>query len=202
MKRTLFTLVLMFTLVSTLYLPITFAQDYTQLSLPEGAKARLGKGTISGNIAYSPDGTQLAVESSIGIWIYSAETGEELDLLMGHTDEVRSVAFNPNGQTLASGSSNGTVLLWEITPTSPEPEKIAEDVNDDGVVNIVDLTLVASNFGETGTNAADVNSDGVVNIVDLTLVAAAFGNTAAALVLWGLDSEIVLYKSRCRVMAA
>ena len=29
-------------------------------------------------------------------------------------------------------------------------------------------------------NAADVNGDGVVNIVDLTLVAAAFGNTAAA----------------------
>ena len=59
-----------------------------------------------------------------------------------------------------------------------EPTHLPEDVNQDGVVNIVDLTLVASNFGQTGANAADVNGDGVVNIVDLTRVAAAFGNTA------------------------
>ena len=39
---------------------------------------------------------------------------------------------------------------------------------------------MAANFGATGQNAADINGDGVVNIIDLTLVAAAFGNTAAA----------------------
>ena len=71
-----------------------------------------------------------------------------------------------------------------------EPPQLPEDVNDDGVVNIVDLTLVASNFGATGTNAADVNGDGVVNIVDLTLVAAAFGNTASAPYAWEHNSEI------------
>ena len=61
-----------------------------------------------------------------------------------------------------------------------EPPQLPEDVNKDGVVNIVDLTLVAANFGATGLNAADVNGDGVVNIVDLTRIAAAFGRTAAA----------------------
>ena len=67
----------------------------------------------------------------------------------------------------------------EITePTHPTQR--LEDVNKDGVVNIVDLTLVASNFGESGENAADVNDDGVVNIVDLALVAAAFGGTNSA----------------------
>ena len=166
-------------MTSTPYLPNAFAQDYTQLSLPKGAKARLGKGSIN-EVAYSPDSTRLAVASSIGIWIYNAQTGEELDLLTGHTSLVHSVSFSPDGNTIASGSWDGTVLLWRLTPTSSEPERIAEDVNDDGIVNIVDLTLVASNFGETGANAADVNGDGVVNIVDLTLVAAAFGNTAAA----------------------
>ena len=40
--------------------PNTFAQDYTQLNLPEGAKALLSKGTIN-EIAYSLDGTRLAV---------------------------------------------------------------------------------------------------------------------------------------------
>ena len=72
------------------------------------------------------------------------------------------------------------MLLWELAPTSAASERLTEDVNNDGVVNIIDLTWVASNFGKTGPNAADVNNDGVVNIIDLTLVAAAFGNMASA----------------------
>ena len=53
------------------------------------------------------------------------------------------------------------------------------DVNADGVVNILDLTFVAANFGTTpaGDQAfnADVNGDGTVNILDLTLVASHLG---------------------------
>ena len=45
------------------------------------------------------------------------------------------------------------------------------DVNDDGVVNILDLVLVANALGET---EPDVNGDGVVNIQDLVIVANAF----------------------------
>ncbi len=54
------------------------------------------------------------------------------------------------------------------------------DLNDDGTINILDLVLVASSFGERGENDADVNDDGVVNILDLVLVAGAFGRSVAA----------------------
>ena len=57
----------------------------------------------------------------------------------------------------------------------------ASDVNIDGVVNILDLTLVAAHFGTTpaadqGLNS-DVNGDGIVNILDLTLIARHLGTT-------------------------
>ena len=50
----------------------TFAQDFTQSDLPEGAKARVDKGTIISEIAYSPDGKYLAVASGTEIWLYNA----------------------------------------------------------------------------------------------------------------------------------
>ena len=56
-----------------------------------------------------------------------------------------------------------------------EPATPPWDVNKDGVINILDLTLVAANFGQTGVTPADVNGDNVVNILDLTLVASHFG---------------------------
>ena len=45
------------------------------------------------------------------------------------------------------------------------------DVNGDGVVNVLDLVIVANAFGEA---APDVNGDGVVNVLDLVIVANSF----------------------------
>ena len=45
------------------------------------------------------------------------------------------------------------------------------DVNGDGIVNILDLVVVANAFGETDP---DINGDGTVNILDLVVVANAF----------------------------
>ena len=45
------------------------------------------------------------------------------------------------------------------------------DLNTDGIVNILDLVIVANAFGEA---APDLNGDGVVNVLDLVLVANSF----------------------------
>ena len=280
------------------------------------------------SVAFSPDGSTIATASSWDrtIYLLDAKTGTLNYTYIGHTDDIRSISFSPSGNTLASGSKDGTILLWELAPSttsnatvslspaspqSPavgeqltfslkiadaenvagyqatvsydttafryvesangdylpsgaffippvaegdtvtlaasslagesdgdgtlatltfeviavkastvrltdvlltdssgsssvpqienaeitEPPQLAEDVNRDGIVNIIDLTLVASNFGATGQNAADVNGDGVVNIIDLTLVAAVFGNTASAPEIWSFHLESIPARS-------
>ena len=113
MKAKLFSIFLTFIVFSIVSLPNTFAQyaAHTQFSLPEGAKARFGKGIIS-ELTYSPDGSLLAVGSSIGICLYDTETSQEVAVLAGHADLVFSASFSPDGTTLASGSGDGTIRLW------------------------------------------------------------------------------------------
>lgn len=114
MKSPLLPLIFTLILISISVLPNSLAQDVATSKLPEGVKMRFGKGIIY-DIEYAPDGTRLAVASSLGIWIYDVQTGQELDLLTGHTDPVRCIAFSPDGQTLASGSCDNTIRLWNTS---------------------------------------------------------------------------------------
>ena len=115
--KTTFLFPLTLLIVSSVSICPGFAQDmaYTQLSLPEGAKARLGKGSV-GEVTYSPDGSLLAVGTNIGIWLYDAKTTQELALLAGQMDWVYSLSFSPDGKTLASGDAwpDYKVLLWDV----------------------------------------------------------------------------------------
>ena len=81
-------------------------------------------------------------------------------------EEVQSVASGVVGAEHALPNLDGEMYL-RVKPQN------SADVNGDGMVNILDLTLVAQAFGKDGLDG-DVNGDGVVNVFDLVFVANQF----------------------------
>ena len=70
-----------------------------------------------GSVTFSPDGARLALgvgERKRGqVKVLDAESGQEIYALKGHEGLVSSVAFRPDGERIASGSHDTTILIWD-----------------------------------------------------------------------------------------
>ena len=82
-------------------------------------------------------------------------------------DRTHPVGFGYRAEAWAKSTYQNGLGSPGYLPTVP-----SVDLNNDGVVNIFDLVLVASQFGTTSTTA-DLNNDGTVGMADLAIVAGA-----------------------------
>ena len=116
---------------------------------------------------------------------------------LGYQAEAWTESGYQNGIGYDVGVSQAIALGSPGYPQS----SLRGDVNGDGLVNILDLVLVASRLGEAGPTEVDVNGDGIINVQDLVLVSNAFGSVLAApaadgkLSLAQLEQWLILAKS-------
>ena len=86
-----------------------------------------------GPVVFSPDRTQFAVgiplgdsgagmfdPAAWGVRVYDWPRGRVLRTFTGHTRPVTALRFSADGKTLASGSEDTTVLLWDVADLAPK----------------------------------------------------------------------------------
>ena len=87
--------------------------DVTTWALPEGAIARLGRGSEP-KMTFSPDGQYLVIGTCIGLWLYDLATFSPVALWESEQGAVESVAFSPNGKWIAASFSGPFIKILDV----------------------------------------------------------------------------------------
>lgn len=73
---------------------------------PDDQQLLTASGTIMG-----PSGWK---QSNNSLKIWDLATGTELLTLIGHSQEIRTIAISPDGKKILSGARDNTVRLWDV----------------------------------------------------------------------------------------
>ena len=122
-------------------------------------------GIYASSVAYSLDGSKIACGLSRGLVVLDAATGSVLRNFEGHENSVTSVAFSPEGDMVASGSWDGTILLWDLTsaPTPSAPPYTPPDFSGSLSLSAPD-TVHSVAFSPDGATLASGNADNTVSL--------------------------------------
>lgn len=104
-------------------------EDVTTWALPEGAIARLGRGSLR-DMAFSPDGQYFAVGTNIGLWLYELPTLSPIALWETDRGYIDGVTFSPDSQWIASYTYLAALRVWDIQNESCIAEMEFRDQQD------------------------------------------------------------------------
>lgn len=78
----------------------------------------------STGLKLSPDGRTLAVAYGRTVRMWDVPSGRQIAVLIGHAFQVDTLAFSPDGRTLATGDDEGNLRLWNVVT---EKNRFAND---------------------------------------------------------------------------
>jgi hypothetical protein len=88
----------------------------------------------------------------------SAASLPGIAVMTGHTDAVESVAFSPDGTTLASGGDDNSVRLWDVASHRQVGSPLIDDSGFSSVAFSPDGKTLASGSGDNSVRLWDVAS--------------------------------------------
>ena len=130
-----------------------------------------GGSLIGWSVVFSPDGSILASGSMAFVLLWDVSAPESpilIDMPLGfrddheqHSDLITGLAFSPDGEMLASGSWDNTIILWDISVPG-EPKSFGQPLT--GHSDIV----WRLSFSPDGNMLASGSSDNTVILWDVT----------------------------------
>ena len=87
--------------------------DVTTWALPEGAIARLGRGSVRG-MAFSPDGQYFAVGTAIGVWLYELPALLPIALWDTERGMTGGVTFSPDSHRIVTYTFVEELKVWDV----------------------------------------------------------------------------------------
>jgi fibronectin type 3 domain-containing protein len=145
--------------------------DTTAPTVPSGL-------SMSANTATSITFTWTASTDNVGVTGYKIyRSGTQINTSATNSFTNTGLAANSSySYTVAAYDAAGNNSA-QSTAGSFSTSLQAGDANGDGYVNVIDLSIMATNYGDSGMTRAqgDLNGDGSVNVFDLSILAANWG---------------------------